>query len=650
MLSVFPKGDREQTLRIKRFLMAFGAYVIWSAICYVGYGLGLTTVSLIILSSGVAASFCVNIILYVIFRTGLNKKFKDPSLTLLQMVIATFWIMVVVYYAYEARSAILLVYMVVLVFGFFRLGVRQFLFLSTYAVLNYSAVIFLTFKIHPETINKGVDIFNIIVLAFILPWFSMVGGYITRLRTKVSNALTTVERVTNNIQDVIFVLDMNLNYTYISPSVKILRGYEPEEVLKQALSDTFAPSSLDLAMKTLFEFIEAGKSPHEVLTSKTLELEIRRKDGSTLWTETKLSIIKERNQQTVRILGVMRDISERKDAEKLLKQSEAKYRLVANNVTDVIFTTDMNLQYTYLSPSIKHLDGYTVDEVMKMKLTDIVSPETLSLMMKIFDEELTIEKKDDLDLKRSRVLEYQHKCKDGSKIWVETKFTFLRDENNKAIGILGIMRDITTRKESEMALADSFERMRKSLGVTINVLVTALEMRDPYTAGHQSRVADLACAIAKEMGLPQNTIEGIRMAGVIHDIGKLSIPAEILTKPTKLTNLEFTLIKEHARSGYEMLKDVESPWPLAEIVHQHHERMDGSGYPRKLKGDEILLEARIMAVADVVEAMASHRPYRPSLGIKAALDEIEKNKGILYDDVVSDTCLKLFREKGYNLE
>jgi HD-GYP domain-containing protein (c-di-GMP phosphodiesterase class II) len=152
------------------------------------------------------------------------------------------------------------------------------------------------------------------------------------------------------------------------------------------------------------------------------------------------------------------------------------------------------------------------------------------------------------------------------------------------------------------------------------------------------------------MGLAPEKIEGIRMAGIIHDIGKLSIPAEILSKPTKLTEIEFALIKEHSRSGYEMLKDVESPWPLAEIVYQHHERINGSGYPRNLKGDEIVIESQILAVADVVEAMASHRPYRPTLGIEAALEEITKNKGILYNNAVADTCLRLFREKGYQLK
>ena len=203
---------------------------------------------------------------------------------------------------------------------------------------------------------------------------------------------------------------------------------------------------------------------------------------------------------------------------------------------------------------------------------------------------------------------------------------------------------------AEKQLQDTLESLRKAVGTTIQVMVSAVETRDPYTSGHQTRSAGLARAIATEMGLPQHKIEGIRMAGSIHDIGKLSIPAEILSKPTKLSDIEFSLIREHARQGYEILKNVESPWPLAEIVCQHHERMDGSGYPRSLKGNEILIEARILAVADVVEAMASHRPYRPGLGIDLALAEIEKNRGIFYDNAVADACLKLFREKGFKLE
>ena len=192
--------------------------------------------------------------------------------------------------------------------------------------------------------------------------------------------------------------------------------------------------------------------------------------------------------------------------------------------------------------------------------------------------------------------------------------------------LLTLAQDITERKKAEEKLQQTLESLRKAVGTTIQVLVSAVEARDPYTAGHQSRSADMACAIATEMGLAQEKIEGIRMAGIIHDIGKLSIPAEILSKPTKLTDIEFSLIKEHSRSGYEMLKDVESPWPLAEIVYQHHERMNGSGYPRNLKGDEILMEARILAVADVVEAMASHRPYRPPWVLRQLLKKLKKIK------------------------
>jgi HD-GYP domain-containing protein (c-di-GMP phosphodiesterase class II) len=237
--------------------------------------------------------------------------------------------------------------------------------------------------------------------------------------------------------------------------------------------------------------------------------------------------------------------------------------------------------------------------------------------------------------------------KNGAEKWVSLTGNKIQYED-KPTALISVT-DITERKQAEGQLLKSLDSLKNAVGTTIHVLASAVEARDPYTSGHQLRSADLARAIATEMGLPKDKMDGIRMAGSIHDIGKLSIPAEILSKPTKLTDIEFSLIKVHSQSGYEMLKDVESPWPLAEIIYQHHERMNGSGYPRNLKGNEILMESRILAVADVVEAMAYYRPYRPALGIEAALEEIEKNKGILYDNTVADTCLKLFREKGYQL-
>ena len=199
-------------------------------------------------------------------------------------------------------------------------------------------------------------------------------------------------------------------------------------------------------------------------------------------------------------------------------------------------------------------------------------------------------------------------------------------------------------------LRRNFDHLHRTMEGTVKAMALTLEMRDPYTAGHQRRVADLACAIAKEMGVDGDRIEGIRMAGLIHDLGKIQIPAEILSKPSRLTEYEFGMIKFHPTAGHQILGPIEFPWPLGEIVLQHHEKIDGSGYPRGLQGKDILLEARILTVADVVEAMASHRPYRPALGLDAALAEISANRGVLFDADAVDACLKLFREKKYALQ
>ena len=196
-------------------------------------------------------------------------------------------------------------------------------------------------------------------------------------------------------------------------------------------------------------------------------------------------------------------------------------------------------------------------------------------------------------------------------------------------------------------LEKTIAMLQMALEGAIQTLTIATEVRDPYTSGHQRRVADLAISIAQEMGLAENVVAGIRMAGLIHDIGKLAVPAEILSKPSKINDLEFQLVKTHPEVGYDILKNIDFPWPVADIVLQHHERMNGSGYPRKLKKPDIIIEARIINVADVVEAMASYRPYRPSLGIEKSLEQISKNRGILYDDEVVDACLRLFRENRF---
>ena len=206
------------------------------------------------------------------------------------------------------------------------------------------------------------------------------------------------------------------------------------------------------------------------------------------------------------------------------------------------------------------------------------------------------------------------------------------------------------RQDLEKMVAERTSKLKEALDGIIHVIALTVEIRDPYTAGHQLGVARLAFAIAKEMGLSEDQAEGVRVAGTIHDLGKISVPAEILSRPGQINEMEFGIIKTHPQTGYDILKGMEFPWPLAQTVLQHHERMDGSGYPQGSSGENTLLEARILAVADVIEAIASHRPYRPALGTEKALEEVQQNRGTLYDPEVVDACLKLFVEKGFKFE
>ena len=356
-------------------------------------------------------------------------------------------------------------------------------------------------------------------------------------------------------------------------------------------------------------------------------------------------------QGVIGAVSVNRDITERKRAEKVLQTSGAQLSNALEmahlghweyDVANDLFTFNDPF-YKIFRTTVEKVGGYTMHSAeyahrfVHPDDTDMVGEETRKAI-------------ETTDPHFNRQIEHRMLYADGTVGYIAVRFFINKDSQGKTVKTYGVNQDITERKEAEHKLEDTLESLRKAVGTTIQVISSTVEARDPYTSGHQTRSADLARGIAMEMGLPQDKIDAIRMAGSIHDIGKISIPAEILSKPTKLSDLEFRLIQEHAQKGFEMLKDVESPWPLAEIVYQHHERMDGSGYPRNLKGEEICIEARILSVADVVEAMASHRPYRAGLGIEAALNEIEKNSGIFYDAAVADACLRLFRNKGFKLE
>ena len=360
-------------------------------------------------------------------------------------------------------------------------------------------------------------------------------------------------------------------------------------------------------------------------------------------------------------------------------EDNEQYRILIENTYDIVYSIDREGNLTYISPQARRY-GFDPGELMSQNFLSFVHPKDREEMLYGFQKTITEGSE--------FISQFRIKNKRGRVYWIEEYGKVQRDTSGTVTSINGVLRDVTERKRieeklrkahakleekvqartaelrktnetliveinerenAERALQQSYNKLQKSLEGTIYALASTVEKRDPYTAGHQQRVGNLACAIAREMGLPEETINGIRMIGIIHDLGKIYVPAEILNKPGQLTDVESTLIRSHATVGHDILKTVEFPWPIAQVIMQHHERLDGSGYPLGLSGKEILLEAKIIAVADAIEAIASHRPYRPALGLEKALDEVSEKKGILFDPEVVDVCLRLFIEKGYHL-
>jgi PAS domain S-box-containing protein len=459
-------------------------------------------------------------------------------------------------------------------------------------------------------------------------------------RKQAEEALKESEEKYRNIlesmNDSYFETDLRGNMTFCNPMVPKSLGYSPEEMAGMNHRVYMDPENAEIVERNFRDIYR------ENIPSKVISYEVIRKDRTKAHIETSLSLIKNKDGHSIGYRGISRDSTDRKLAEEALRESEELLRSYLENAPDGIYMNDLESNFLYGNRKCEEITGYRHEELIGKNFLELnlLSENSLDKAIQLLQANMEGKSTgpDEIDLIN----------KEGRLIPVEINTNVVQRLGQRIV--IASVRDITERKKAEQNLKETLERLRKAVGTTIQVMVSAVETRDPYTAGHQIRSADLARAIATEMGLSQDRIDGIRMAGSIHDIGKLSIPAEILVKPTKLTEIEFSLIKEHSRRGYEILKDVESPWSLAEIVYQHHERMDGSGYPRNLKGDEILMEARIMAVADVVESMASHRPYRPALGIDVALEEIEKNRGTFYDNAVADACLRLFREKGFQLE
>lgn len=435
-------------------------------------------------------------------------------------------------------------------------------------------------------------------------------------------------------KDVVYVTTLEGKLVDINPAGVELFGYSSkDELLKMNIG------------KELYFNPDDRQKFQQVIERqdyvKDFELILKKKNGEKIIVLVTSTSIRDEKGNIIGYQGIMRDITEHKRAEESLIESEEKYRILINNIQDGVFIIqDAKMQF--VNEAFTKIFGYATEELIGKDFRQLIAPEDLEMVTERYFRR---QAGDDVP----REYEFRVLHKDGI-----TRVTV-----NMVVGLInycgrmasmGTLKDITARKRAEESLQESFENLRKVLQGTILAMAKIVEMRDPYTAGHQQRVTKLSSAIAQEMGLSEQRIDALQMAALIHDVGKIYIPAEILSRPGQLSEIETSLIRTHPQVGYDILRTIEFLWPMVEIVLQHHERMNGSGYPKGLTGEDILMEAKILGVADVVEAMSFHRPYRSAMGIGKALEEISQNKGILYDPQVADVCFKLFYEKGFKFE
>ena len=422
-------------------------------------------------------------------------------------------------------------------------------------------------------------------------------------------------RYLESAPDGIFVSDERGNFTDVNEASSRITGYTREELLNMNLLKLIHPESLDDAKEHFRKTVETGEAEGIVsFVKKTGE--------KGYW-----------NVRAVRLddtsfIGFVSDVTDLLMSQEALRKSEEEKSLILNATKESIVYYDRDLRINWINRAMSKRLGVEVGDLIGKKCFMIWKAG---------------EKCDNCILEKvikSREQKKTELTNEMGEYWLVRAYPVIGPDGD-VTGVVEVSEDITERKRASKKLEAAFDAL-------VRIASDIVSAKDPYTAGHQKNVSDLAVAIGKKMGLNYETLTCLKFAGLLHDIGKISIPSEILTRPVKLSNIELSLIKEHSRNGYNILKDIDLPWPIADIVLQHHERLDGSGYPNGLKNDEIRLESRIIAVADVVEAITSHRPYRQALGIEHALNEIKKNSGILYDPAVVEACVQVF-EDGYLL-
>ncbi len=436
-----------------------------------------------------------------------------------------------------------------------------------------------------------------------------------------------LRNILENANQIIFTVDSDGNVTFISPAWERIMGHRNSDILNKNFLEFVHPEDLETGISALEMIKEKGT------LSEPVVLRMNNYAGEWRWLRVVGSALDSSDPGMIQYGGIAEDISETKHSEDELRETYIRLHTLLEAIPDLVYMKDRNGILLEVNRAYEEIAGVSRDQIIGTRGESFL-PEKIFRFNIETDREL---------VETGRMLQFEDvfETPENTRYASITKVP-LKDDNGYVTGIVGITTDITTIRRAE-------QRYRTALEGTIQTMSKIVELRDPYTAGHQHRASRLAVEIAKEMDLDPERIEGVRVASLLYEIGKINVPSEILNKPGKITEMEYELIQSHPQSAYEILKNIDFPWPVADIIYQHHERMDGSGYPGRLREEEILLEARILAVADVVEAMCSHRPYRGSLGIEKALEEIESKAGILYDKKVVAVCLNLFREKGFIL-
>jgi putative nucleotidyltransferase with HDIG domain/PAS domain S-box-containing protein len=479
---------------------------------------------------------------------------------------------------------------------------------------------------HPDgSVERVICSFTACVRFADLPLHAVVNSFVPELDPDLPGYRAIAESVTDGVCLLEILAEGDIRFVYVNPSYLALTGFTEAQVLNRAPDETFTA-------------LHAGWLRSKVMASATAGTPLTFEErydapAGRVSVQTCLRPIMESGGECRHILMTSHDCSGERKIERSLKKANKRLANVLESIDEAFFSVDRAWRVAFLNPKAEDLVQQRRDEMIGRvvwdALPELVPTRIHEELQRSMAKQVIVDFEYDFADPECCVRIHSYPSQDGLSVYVQ---------------------NITKRKRVEAEMQRTVQLLQASLDGIVKAMALTIEIRDPYTAGHQRRVSVLASAVAREMGLPEEQMEGIRIAALLHDIGKITVPTEILNKPTRLSSAEFSIIQTHPQIGYNILKGIDFRAPIALVALQHHERIDGSGYPLGLTGTETILEARILAVADVVEAMASHRPYRPALGIERAMEEVLQYRGIRYDPACVDACLNVFTKNGFDFE